>query len=231
MIGSGDGKIYALDFHTGEKKWTYEMPPSDTAFTQSVPQTDGERFYFGGWDKFMYALNVATGELVWRKVCTASTFAFSPAIGGPAMDENAVYVPANGNELYAFRKTDGEQLWKYTSPGDKVGYSAPCLVDGKIYIGCLGDKGQARCVNVADGKEVWCAEVGAVIYDSSPAYANGFVSVGSVNGTLHIIEAATGKVYSQYRMPTGHFLSSPAMEGRRVYAATYSDELISLEIA
>jgi outer membrane protein assembly factor BamB len=231
MIGSGDGKIYALDLETGERKWVYEMPQSDTAFTQSVPQTDGERFYFGGWDKFMYALNVANGELVWRKVCTDRTFAFSPAIGGPAMDETAVYIPANGNELYAFRKTDGEQLWKYSSPGDKVGYSAPCLNGGKIYIGCLGDKGQARCVSAADGKELWCAEVGAVIYDSSPAHDEGLVCVGSVNGTLHVIEADSGRIVVQYRMPPGHFLSSPAMQGRRIFAATYSDELVCLEVS
>lgn len=230
MVGSGDGKVYGLDLRTGALKWTYTLPASDTAFTQSIPQTDGERLYFGGWDKFMYALDAKSGELVWRKICTDSTFAFSPAIGGPAMDERAVFVPANGNELYAFQKTDGELLWKATSPGDKFGYSAPRLVDGRIYIGCLGDKFEARCLNVADGKEVWCAKVGGVIYDSTPAVANGIVAVGSVNGTLNLIRAADGSIFEQYRMPTGHFLSSPAMEGNRVWAATYSDELICLEI-
>jgi len=231
MIGSGDGKIYGLDLKSGALKWTYQLPASDTAFTQSVPQTDGVRFYFGGWDKFMYALDANSGELVWRKICTASTFAFSPAIGGPAMDDRAVYVPANGNELYAFRKTDGEQLWKATSPGDKFGYSAPRLADGRIFIGCLGDKHEARCLSAEDGKEIWCAKVGGVIYDSSPAVANGIVAIGSVNGTLNLIDASDGSIFSQFRMPTGHFLSSPAMEGNRVWAATYSDELICLELS
>lgn len=231
MIGSGDGKIYGLDVRTGKPVWTYVMPPGDTAFTQSVPQCDGERFYFGGWDKYTYALDVRTGKLAWRQICTASTFAFSPAIGGPAMDDRAIYIPANGNELYAFRKADGELLWKATSPGDKFGYSAPCLAEGKIYIGCLGDKGEARCINAADGKEVWCAKVAGVIYDSSPAYANGLAAVGSVNGVLNVIDAQDGSIFAQYRVGTGHFLSSPAMRGNRIFAATFADRLVALDVA
>ncbi len=230
IIGSGDGKIYGLRVENGEVAWTYALPLSDTAFTQSVPQCDGERFYFGGWDKYTYALDVKTGHLVWRKICTASTFAFSPAIGGPAMDDRAIYIPANGNELYAFRKTDGELLWKATSLGDKFGYSAPCLANGRIYIGCLGDKAEARCVNATDGKEVWCAKVAGVIYDSSPAYSEGIVAVGSVNGVLNVIDAKSGSIHAQYRVGTGHFLSSPAMRGNRVFAATFADRIVALDI-
>jgi outer membrane protein assembly factor BamB len=229
MIGSGDGAVYGLQTSDGKPKWTYRLPAGDTAFTQSVPKSDGERFYFGAWDKYTYALSCQTGELLWRKLCTASTFAFSPAIGGPAMGPEAIYIPANGNELYAFRKSDGEQLWKGASSGDKVGYSAPCLVGGRLFIGCLGDKGEARCFSAQDGKELWTAKVAGVIYDSSPAYGDGLVAVGSVNGVLNLIEAETGAIFDQFRLPTGHFLSSPAMQGRRVFAATYSDEIVCLE--
>lgn len=231
MIGSGDGNIYGLNVKDGKPKWTYTMPAGNTAFTQSIPQTDGERFYFGAWDRYTYALTVENGLRAWSQLCTTSTFAFSPAIGGPAMDDKAIYIPANGNELYAFRKEDGRQLWKYQSPGDKVGYSAPCLANGRIYIGCLGDKGEARCVDAGTGTEVWCAKVRGVIYDSSPAHSEGIVAVGSVNGTLNLIDARDGSMVAEYRMPTGHFLSSPAMKGRRVFAATYSDELICLDVA
>ena len=101
-------------------------------------------------------------------------------------------------------------LWRATTTGDKFGYSSACLVDGRLYIGCLGDIGEARCVSATDGKEIWCGKVGSVIYDSSPAFDDGHVVVGSVDGVLHRIRASDGLVASRYRLPTGHLLASPA---------------------
>jgi outer membrane protein assembly factor BamB len=62
-----------------------------------------------------------------------------------------VYVPSNDNVLHAFDAATGAPLWRFTAAGDKVGYSSPTLIGDRIYIGCLGDKGQVRCVSAADG--------------------------------------------------------------------------------
>lgn len=229
-IASGDGSVYGLDLATGARRWKFTLPPSDSAFSQSPAATDGERIFLGAWDKNVYALDAATGEQVWRRPGTDRSFAYSPAIGGPAVGGGTVYIPANGNVLHAFDAATGETRWTYTSPGDKVGYSSPALVDGRIYIGCLGDRGEVRCISAADGKEVWTAATGEVIYDSSPAVADGRVSIGSVSGLLSVLAAEDGRIVAQYRMPTGHFLSSPAAGSGSVYAATYSDVAIGFDL-
>jgi outer membrane protein assembly factor BamB len=222
-IASGDGSVYGLDLESGAVRWKFTLPPGNSSFAQSPAATDGERIYLGAWDTYVYALDAATGALVWRRQGTEKSFAYSPAIGGPAVGGGVVYIPANGNVLHAFDAATGETRWSYTSPGDKVGYSSPALVDGRIYIGCLGDKGEVRCLSAADGKEVWTAATGSTIYDSSPAVADGHVSIGSVKGLLNVLSAADGRIVAQHRLPPGHFLSSPAAGNGWIYAASFSD--------
>lgn len=230
-IASGDGTVVGLDPDTGRRRWLFQIPKSDVGFSQSPAATDGERFFIGAWDKNLYCLDAASGHLVWSQVCTDRSFAFSPAIGGPAIDdENRVFVPANGNELYAFERPTGKLLWKATSPGDKFGYSGPAVSGDRIVIGCLGDIGEARCVSTRTGEILWTATVGAVIYDSSPAIHGRYATVGSVNGTVWLLELETGRVAGSYRMPPGHILASPAIDSRRVYCGSYSDHVVGLTI-
>lgn len=222
-IASGDGRIHGIDVATGRGRWSYALPPSPSAFAQSPAATDGERVFVGAWDKHVYALDAATGALLWRRPGTDRSFAYSPAIGGPAVGGGVVYVPANGNVLHALDAASGETRWTFSSPGDKVGYSSPALVGNRIYIGCLGDRGEVRCLSADDGRELWVAATGSTIYDSSPAVADGIVSIGSVDGTLWALDAADGRILARHRMPPGHFLSSPAAAGGAVYAATFAD--------
>jgi outer membrane protein assembly factor BamB len=229
-IASGDGIVYGLDARTGAERWRFALPPGDTAFAQSPAATDGERFYIGAWDRNLYALDAASGREVWRRQCTERSFAYSPAIGGPAVGGGRVYVPSNDNVLHAFDAATGTPIWRFSAAGDKVGYSSPALVGDRIYIGCLGDRGQVRCISAADGRELWMTETGAEIYDSSPAVAAGRVAIGSVNGTLSLLAASDGALVAQHRFPTGHFFSSPAADERSVYAATFSDVVMGFDV-
>ncbi|HJP83379.1 MAG TPA: PQQ-binding-like beta-propeller repeat protein [Fimbriimonadaceae bacterium] len=230
-VASGDGKFYAVDRNTGQTKWVYEMPKSNTAFAQTHATTDGERFYIGAWDSHVYALTVDSGSLVWRQPCFPRTFAWSPAIGGPCLYEGKIYVPANGNGLFCFDAKSGEQLWMVSSKTDKYGHSSPRIRNGKVYVGGLGDIGELRCVSAADGSLIWIGKTGSVIYDSSPALGDGFVAIGSVGSLLSIFDDTTGNLLKQTRMPIGHFLASPAAEGRRIYAGTYSNTVTAFELA
>lgn len=230
-IGSGDGWIYGLQADTGSVRWKYQIPPSNTAFVQSPACTDGERFYFGAWDKFLYALEVESGQLVWKADCCGTLpFPYSPAIGGPVVAEGKVYVPTDGNLLLAFEAATGKLIWKTSAPGDKVGYSGPCLVGDRIYIGCLGDLGQARCFSARDGAILWTADIGSTIYDSSPSYAGGKVAIGSVIGLLTVMDGEDGRISGQYQLPPGHFLASPVSELGRVYAASYSNHVAAFDL-
>lgn len=229
-VASGDGKFHGLDRATGRTKWTYTMPASNTAFAQTHAVTDGMSFYIGAWDSHFYALDALTGEMKWRRPCFPRTFAYSPAIGGPALAGGKLYVPANGNGLFCFDAATGEQLWMVSSRTDKYGHSSPRIKDDKVFVGGLGDLGELRCISAIDGKEIWVAKTRSVIYDSSPAVGDGFVAIGSVGSLLSVVNDQTGTIIAQTRLPIGHFLASPAAEGRRLYAGTYSNTVTAFEV-
>lgn len=230
-VASGDGKFHAFDRATGRTKWAYAMPPSNTAFAQTHAVTDGKQFYIGAWDSHVYAVDVQTGQMKWRQPCFPRTFAFSPAIGGPALADGRLYVPANGNGLFCFDAASGEQLWMVSSRADKYGHSSPRVRDGKVYVGGLGDLGEFRCVSAIDGSEIWVARSRSVIYDSSPALGDGFVAIGSVGSLLTVADDQTGRIIAQTRLPIGHFLASPAAEDKRIYAGTYSNTVTAFELS
>lgn len=228
-IASGDGRFYGIDTESGAVKWTYEMPESNTRFAQSVACTDGKQFYIGAWDSHLYAISL-DGKLVWRQPCCPKTFAWSPAIGSPCVGDGFVYVPANGNGLFCFNTETGEQKWMVSSKTDKYGHSSPAIAGDKIVVGGLGDLGELLCVSRADGSLQWSAKTGAVIYDSSPCVGDGFAAIGSVCGVLTVADLANGQIIDQYRLPTGHFLASPAADGKRIFAASLSGFVVGLEV-
>jgi outer membrane protein assembly factor BamB len=231
-IASGDGTVRGLNLIDGTHKWTQKLPPSNSNFIQSPATTDGERFYMGAWDSHLYAFDVVTGEQVFRAGCCADrSFAYSPAIGGPAIVNDLVVVPANGNVLYAFDRKTGKEAWQATSPGDKFGYSSPTFDGQRIVCGCLGSKGEFRAVDPTNGKILWTAATGADIYDSSPCIGNGWTAVGSVAGILSVASVDTGAILGQTQLPIGHILASPVAQNDHVYAATYGDLIAAFKVA
>ena len=225
-IASGDGSYASLDPTTGTRRFASKLPASNTGFVQSPLATDGEIVFMGAWDKYLYAIDASNGQMLWKGDCVGTrSFAYSPAIGGPVVGDKRVIVPANGNNLLCFETRSGNPIWNVSSPGDKFGYSSPCLVGDRIYIGCLGDNGEARCVSSATGEILWTAKTGSVIYDSGPAFVPGknAVIVCSVSGLVTACDAMDGKIIGQYQLAAGHLLATPLGDGNSVYVGSYND--------
>ncbi|QYK53589.1 MAG: PQQ-binding-like beta-propeller repeat protein [Fimbriimonadaceae bacterium] len=226
----GDGIFHAFDAKTGESRWQTPMPKSNTAFSQSVPCTDGTRVYITCWDSHIYCLDAKTGEIVWRKPCQERTFAFSPAIGSPCLDDDSVYCVANGNGLFRFNKLTGEQHYEVAAPGDKFGHSSPVHHAGRIYAGGLGDNGSVWCVSAKTGEIIWECKTGSVIYDSSPTIGHGLLAIGNAEGILNVIRTRDGKLLTQHRLG-GLFLSTPLIHNRKLYAATFRGILHTFDLS
>ena len=229
---SGSGVIVGLDPASGHEVWRYKMPASETAFSQSQIATDGSRFFIGAWDNALYALDCGTGKLVWKAGCCGErSFHYSAAIANPLVVDGTLYIAANGNVLYAFDAASGREVWSATATGDKFGYSSPSLAGESVVIGCLGEKGQVRSITRVDGAEKWVCELGSDIYDSSPAIGDDFCALLTVTGLLGAIKLSDGTLIGSFQMPEGHALSSPAVVGRRIFAATYNNRVIALDLA
>ena len=230
ITASGDGNVYGLELATGKERWRYALPPSNTAFVQSPLASDGTRVFAGAWDRFLYALDARTGALVWKAQCTEKSFAYSPAIGGPVVGEGKVFVPSNDNQLHAFDAAMGTVLWTRVGTGDKFGYPSPAYKDGVVYAAGLGDKGDVYAISAKDGTILWTTATGETIYDSGAALGKDFLAIGSVSGRISILDLKDGKMSAQRQLPPGHFLSTCVSDGSVVFAATFNDTLMALDV-
>lgn len=227
-VGAGEGDFYGIDPKTGGIKWKISLSDAQGVYSQSPVGTDGSRFYVGAWDSTLYAIG-PDGKKVWGQGCCADmSFLYSPAIGGPAAWKDRVAVPANGNRLYCFETKRGSAVWIASSPGDKFGYSSPTFDKGKVFIGCLGDKGEFRALDATNGKELWACATGDVIYDSSPCVMGEYVAVISVSGLVTLASKSEGQIMGQHRLGPHLGLSSPASDGSRLFVATLNERLSAL---
>src|SRR5262245_41159183 len=140
-----------------------------------------------------------TMALVWMaSIATAGVFAQDwPQWRGP--NRNAKAVSFQAPKTWPKELT---QKWK-VAVGE--GVATPALVGDKLYVfSRQEDKEVTRCLNTADGKELWSDKYDSLGASgpaqgfsgprSSPAVASGKVVTVGVRGMISCLEAATGKV-------------------------------------
>jgi outer membrane protein assembly factor BamB len=219
-IGSADTNIYGLKIVDGSVAWTVK----GNSLFQSKAATDGKTFFVGGWDNQFRAIDAATGDVRWHHKFGRS-FYYAPAICSPALNSTDVFVSSNDGVLHAVRIDDGKIDWE--RDGLKCGYSSPALSDARLIIASL--EGHMHCLDVATGKGDWDEPSAGTTYDSSPILVGDTVLLTSVTGTLFAARASDGEPQWRYSVGSGHFVSTPATDRRRVYVSSLAGKLVAID--
>ena len=140
--------VTCLDATTGEKKWSYT-----TNWTESTPSVVGDRVYQMDNERFVYCLEVATGDLVWKsEQLPASTRKREWGHSGSTLvvDELVIVNISGGCALD--RKT-GKVVWQHSGFS---GQATPVSFQrgGKAAVAIFfGDQLVAR--ELKTGKQLW----------------------------------------------------------------------------
>ncbi len=155
--------VVAVDAKSGEVKWTTPISPTNPQHgyggSRSTPTIDGQRLYVISSDGAIVCLNVADGQLLWRREFSQwngkmmSGWGFSES---PLVDGDLVICTPGGPQamLVALNKTNGEQVWATAMPPgeaqndasgkplkDGAGYASPIISNGggvKQYVQFVG---------------------------------------------------------------------------------------------
>jgi outer membrane protein assembly factor BamB len=144
------------------------QPPPQLLGGPSV--VDG-RMYIGANTGEFYALNAATGTVLWQRslgyvtgeTCGERGITSTPAVTNDANGDPVVYVGGGDGNLYALRADDGSIVWKapVVDPGDEQneGYiwSSPSVANGHVYIGVASQCGNPQ---IRGGEKVFDQETG-----------------------------------------------------------------------
>jgi outer membrane protein assembly factor BamB len=155
---------------------------------------------------------------------TGATVSATPAISA----DGKVYIGSYDKNIYCLDAYTGEKLWNFET-GKPVKASV-AVSTGKVYTG--SDDGNIYCLNGDTGEMIWSQQTGTwggsldwsihsetVQPRSSPLVIGGSVYVGSVDGKLYCLDAATGDVRWSYQT-YGPILGSPMYYNGVVYIAS-----------
>ena len=167
-----DGYMNCLDAETGAIRWRYRSDAS----TCSEPLVDGERVYFGGWDRYYYAFNKRTGKLLWKHQMSGSSDS-----GVSIAHKGRIYLPVGGGIFRCLDGATGEVLW--TPPVSATIYNVtPAYYEGLLFMSALHGRGLAG-VPIGAGVYALCAQDGSLVWSHEGGGLTGPV-VGA-NGRLY----------------------------------------------
>lgn len=195
-----------------------------------------------------------TGRLDAAAPATAPALRWRFATGGrvvasPVTDGTRVVVASDDGQVYALDPRSGRLLWQAATDGPVP--STPAIADGRVHV--LSYDGRVHTLDAATGAPLWRFATGgerrfearglhgsrprtqtvADPYDvflSSPVVAGGTLWVGSSDGHLLALDAATGAL--RWRQRTGDVVhASPAVSDGIVVVGSWDGGLYAYDAA
>ena len=193
FIGSGAGRIYALDERTGTQRWA--LRTGDVV--HASPAVAGGIVYAGSWDRYLYALDARTGALRWKFPTGADPrlhnqvgIASSAAVAG-----GAVYVGCRDSFFYALDARTGRLRWKHDDKGSWI-IASPAVANGTVYF-TTSDQQRFFALDAATGRERFSVPYDAYAF-SSPSLAGGRAYYGTFDGFVYAVDARDGTVRARF---------------------------------
>ncbi len=168
-------------------------------------------------------------------------------ISSPAVIDGAAYFGSNDHYVYAVNLADGVQRWKFKT-GSRV-TSSPAVYNGYVYFGSFD--GNIYAVDAKSGEQHWkFASEGERrftgrhlhgsdpagesmpdpfdFYLSSPTIAHDTVYIGSGDGNIYALDAASGALRWKFR--TGNVVhASPAIANGVVYIGSWDTYFYAID--
>lgn len=162
-------RVVCLDEVTGETLWTDEVAThyrevmkSYRTGPRATPTIDGERVYTLGSVGHIRCLDLATGKELWSRD-SREEYSLTPPVWGtstaPIVEGDLVIYATGGSnreQVRAFNKVTGEEVWKACPANYELGYSQFFAID---HAGCrqliYWDPQSLRSLNPATGEIYW----------------------------------------------------------------------------
>jgi outer membrane protein assembly factor BamB len=213
LIGSEDGKLYALDAATGKQRWN-----DDFGASVSSPPTVVGNVVYQRVVGDLVALDLAAGKLIWHIGYVAVT---QPVVVG-----DYVYVGNVGfggpGVAQAFTTASGKYVW--SAPGSQTPYEI-AVVGTTVYLGCSdgtfftldGSNISAPLDPAGDankGTTRWTFKAGDEIHGLR--VVDGVIYFGCFDHHVYALDAASGAL--RWKAGTGNQnWSTPAVANGMVY--------------
>lgn len=225
----------ANDLHTG---YSESPAPADNTILWTAPVTgDTHEFpspvivngivYYpsnSGTDS-LYALDAATGELIWK---------YRIGYTDDAVTVKDGYLYVASDSLWCLDALAGERIW--ATAAANVGGSTPAVVEGGVYAGratFISGKyySYVHRFDTVTGTEVWTDTLSGLAASCQTVW-NGMVFIPTYTGPLYALDAATGSIiWENTDAYGGYWDSSPVVVDGVIYINDFDGKTRGIAVA
>lgn len=225
-FGAYDGNCYALDAHTGKKKWVNR----DADWIGSSPcVAPSLNLVFIGLEFGLFhkrggiaALDCESGAVRWRAAHTAFTH------GSPLYieEESLVVIGSNDGVLYAYDAATGDLRWTFGTRSDIKTRASYDPKRRSVVFGSLD--GTVYALAARDGTPLFAREAGPLY--SIPLIVEDTVYICSLDKCVYALDASTGDTRWIYETG-GRIFASPVMAEGSLWTGSNDGRLYEIDPA
>ena len=228
----GQARVTAFDVNSGAQAWSVDLNPKIKRDKEGFGgglalSSDGKLYVTSGY-RLITALEAATGKTVWEKQIDTQLHS------APTVDDKYVYATDVDNQIFAFKREDGDMDWTYQAiaePARILKTSSPIVAGDTVY--APFSSGELVALNSTTGAAVWdqvlaqATRTNALseIRDISgrPVLYNGTVFAASHSGVFQAMNAKTGEPVWTVAADS---INTPWVSGDVVFLVSLQGELI-----
>jgi outer membrane protein assembly factor BamB len=229
-------RYFAFDKRTGELVWVSTPGgfPKDmnTQGGPVVADVGGRRTLISGnADGWIYAMDVGTGELVWKFHLSKRGINVTPVVANGRVyishSEENIDTPDMGRVVAINATGKGDvtkthEIWRINQL--QAGFPSPALLEGKLYV--VDNSANLHRINASTGNVEWTHSIGTV-GKASPVLADGKIYAPETNGRFHVLAPGDGGATTldmvELSVSEGRYAEiygSPSIAYGRVFLAT-----------
>ena len=177
----------------------------------------------------IYALDAATGELVWEVETGEDTWAT------PSIYNDTLYIGTFDKNVYALDAATGTQKWQQPFETNGPIVSTALVDNGTVYVASF-DR-HIYALDSTGGELLWQfpqtegngENTPLNWFWASPVLHNGTIYAANMDGNIYVLEAATGSLISVIELG-GAVSATPVAASNRLYVATQEGNLFYIEM-
>lgn len=246
-------QVRALARADGSELWRYSWQGGmDVPFfarrngnwVRSTPAFDGERLFVGGMQERFFALDAATGQLIWSVDFPAGYDARQPDFGfssSPMVDGGALYVQA-ASSIFKLDAATGDVQWRALAGSDDMmsggAFSSPTMaeIQGRRQL-LVQSRSALFGLDPETGKSLWSHEVpsfrGMNILTPTVFENAVFTSTHRNNTFLYRVSESGGELRAQeaWRHKAHGYMSSPVIIDGHAYLHLGNRRMVCIDLS
>lgn len=226
-VGGRDGRLRAIDVADGTERWNLGF---DGAVNVPVAYADGTLFA-GTTDGHVHAVDGDGGIAIFGLRFDARQWSIEVddgVLSPPAASDGTVYAATVGGTLFALDAESGTADWRYAGGGKQ--FSAPAVGANRVFLNRPARRERLVALAAESGDEEWSfthgTETAAVF--STPVVHDGQVFLGSPDGNVYALDAATGDVQWTVEFGTP-VVSGPAVTEAVTFASDRDGDVRAID--